>query len=48
MSNNTGFFASLAKVSGVLGKGLIAGFAGTAAITLSQMIEMQITGRHCE
>lgn len=44
MSNNT-FFASLAKVGGVLGKGLIAGFAGTVAITVSQMIEMQITNR---
>ena len=28
-----------------LGKGLLAGLAGTAAITSSQMIEMKITGR---
>lgn len=45
MSNSSGFFASLAQVGGVLGKGLIAGFAGTVAITISQMIEMQITQR---
>jgi hypothetical protein len=45
MTNNSAFFASLAKVGGVLGKGLIAGFAGTVAITISQMIEMQITNR---
>jgi hypothetical protein len=38
-------FTSLAKVGGALGKGLVAGFAGTIAITISQMIEMQITQR---
>lgn len=45
MSHNSGFFASLAKVGGVMGKGLIAGFTGTVAITISQMIEMQLTHR---
>lgn len=44
MSDNT-FFIGLANVGGALGRGLIAGVAGTVAITLSQMIEMQITGR---
>lgn len=44
MAENT-FFTGLSKVSGALGKGLIAGFAGTVAITISQMIEMQITKR---
>ncbi len=40
---------SVAKKTGsvatALGKGIIAGLAGTAAITISQMIEMQLTGR---
>lgn len=36
------FFGAL---GGAIGKGLIAGLAGTAAITLSQIIEMKITGR---
>lgn len=45
MSGKTGIFASVAKVGGVLGKGLIAGFAGTIAITISQMIEMQIENK---
>jgi hypothetical protein len=45
MTNNSEFFTSLAKIGGALGKGLIAGFAGTVAITISQMIEMQITNR---
>ena len=44
MADNT-FFRGLSKAGGALGKGLIAGFAGTVAITLSQMIEMQITKR---
>lgn len=44
MAENT-FFTGLAKAGGALGKGLIAGFAGTVAITISQMIEMQITKR---
>lgn len=33
------------KVAYALGKGIIAGLAGTAAITASQMIEMKITER---
>lgn len=33
------------KIALALGKGIIAGLAGTAAITLSQMIEMKITKR---
>ncbi len=33
------------KIAGDIGKGLIAGAAGTLAITLSQMIEMKITKR---
>lgn len=45
MKANTRIFKGLAKAGGVLGKGLIAGFAGTVAITISQMIEMQLTGR---
>jgi hypothetical protein len=36
---------ALGQLGGALGKGLLAGLAGTAAITLSQMIEMKITGR---
>lgn len=38
--NNT-----LGEFGSVIGKGLLAGLAATAAITLSQMIEMKITGR---
>ena len=45
MTDNSAFFSSLAKVGGVIGKGLIAGFAGTVAITISQMIEMKVTNR---
>ncbi|GAB2759956.1 hypothetical protein [Salinimicrobium soli] len=44
-NSNTRIFKSMARVGGAIGKGLIAGFAGTVAITLSQMIEMQITKR---
>lgn len=44
MSGNT-FFLGLSKAGGAIGKGLIAGLAGTVAITISQMIEMQITKR---
>lgn len=44
MANDT-FFFGLSKAGGAIGKGLIAGFAGTVAITISQMIEMQITKR---
>jgi hypothetical protein len=45
MSDINALFKSLAKAGGAIGKGLIAGFAGTVAITVSQMIEMKITGR---
>ncbi len=33
------------EIGGAIGKGLIAGLAATAAITISQMIEMKITKR---
>lgn len=33
------------KIAFALGKGIIAGLAGTAAISISQMIEMKVTGR---
>jgi hypothetical protein len=33
------------KIALALGKGILAGMAGTAAITISQMIEMKISGR---
>ena len=36
---------ALGELAGAIGKGLLAGLAGTAAITLSQMIEMKITKR---
>jgi hypothetical protein len=35
----------LGELGGAIGKGLLAGLAGTAAITLSQLIEMKITKR---
>jgi hypothetical protein len=35
----------ISHVSGDIGRGLVAGFIGTLAITLSQMIEMKITKR---
>jgi hypothetical protein len=35
----------LNEIASALGKGILAGLAGTAAITLSQMIEMKITKR---
>jgi len=41
--NEPGFW--FAELAGALGKGLMAGAAGTLAITLSQMIEMKITKR---
>lgn len=44
MSENK-HFTGLSKAGGALGRGLIAGLAGTLAITLSQMIEMKVTGR---
>lgn len=45
MSDNTILFKPLAKAGGAIGKGLIAGFAGTVAMTIAQMIEMKISGR---
>lgn len=42
MKNNHSVVGQIALA---LGKGIIAGIAGTAAITVSQMIEMKITGR---
>ncbi|MBV9468073.1 MAG: hypothetical protein JO316_13725 [Abitibacteriaceae bacterium] len=36
---------SASRVATAIGKGLIAGFVGTVAITASQMIEMKLTGR---
>lgn len=45
MSDKSDIFLTLAKGGGAIGKGLIAGFAGTVAITVSQMIEMSITKR---
>jgi hypothetical protein len=36
---------ALERFGTAIGVGLIAGLAGTAAITISQMIEMKITGR---
>ena len=36
---------TIGKIAGETGKGLLAGAAGTLAITLSQMIEMKITKR---
>ncbi|GAB3820870.1 hypothetical protein [Pontibacter rugosus] len=37
--------SSLAILGDAIGKGILAGLAGTAAITISQMIEMKITKR---
>jgi hypothetical protein len=45
MLHNKTFFKGLSEVGGAVGRGLIAGFAGTVAITISQMIEMKITNR---
>ena len=36
---------TLGELGGAIGKGLLAGLAATTAITISQMIEMKITGR---
>lgn len=36
---------ALAKLGTAIGIGLMAGFAGTVAMTVSEMIEMKITGR---
>lgn len=45
MLDNKTFFKGLFEVEGAIGRGLIAGFSGTVAITISQMIEMKITNR---
>ena len=36
---------AIGELGSAIGKGLIAGLAGTAAMTLSQLVEMKITGR---
>lgn len=36
---------SLGRIAGRLGMGLVAGAAGTAALTIVQMIEMRVSGR---
>ena len=36
---------ALENVTAAIGRGLIAGFCGTAAMTLSQQIEMKLSGR---
>jgi hypothetical protein len=43
--NNNSVFYIAGKMGSAIGRGLIAGAAGTVAITLSQMIEMKITKR---
>lgn len=43
--SGSALFIPLAKAGSALGRGLVAGLAGTAAITLSQTIEMKLTGR---
>lgn len=45
MTSKNTFFTGMSRTGTVLGKGLIAGLAGTVAITISQMIEMQLTKR---
>lgn len=45
MKKSDDIFSSIGQVGSVIGQGLLAGLIGTAAITLSQMIEMKITGR---
>lgn len=42
MKNN---HSTTGKIAFALGKGIIAGLAGTVAITIAQLIEMKITGR---
>ena len=36
---------ALENVTAAIGQGLVAGFCGTAAMTLSQQIEMKLSGR---
>ena len=45
MKNTSHESAGLGALGAAIGKGLIAGCAGTIAITISQKIEMKITGR---
>ncbi|MGH2649221.1 MAG: hypothetical protein ACRDE8_16695, partial [Ginsengibacter sp.] len=45
MSKKSHESTALGALGAAIGKGLIAGIAGTIAITVSQMIEMRITGR---
>lgn len=45
MKNKNSVAVYVGKVGSVLGRGLIAGAAGTLAITISQMIEMKINKR---
>lgn len=45
MKNNNDFSKDVGDFGAAIGKGLIAGLAGTAAITLSQTIERKITGK---
>jgi hypothetical protein len=45
MKSNNEFSKGVGALAAVLGKGLIAGLVGTAAITLSQTIERKITGK---
>ena len=45
MKNNNDFSKDVGAFGAALGRGLIAGLVGTAAITLSQTIERKITGK---
>jgi hypothetical protein len=45
MKDNNGFSKDIGDFGAALGRGLIAGLVGTAAITLSQTIERKITGK---
>jgi len=45
MKNKSNESTVLGDLGSAIGKGLIAGFAGTIAITVSQLIEMRITKR---
>lgn len=45
MKSNNEFAKNVGAFGAALGKGLIAGLVGTAAITLSQTIERKITGK---
>lgn len=42
-ANNKEILSGIGRVAGALGKGLLAGLAGTAAITASQTVEMILT-----